>query len=204
MMRVQAFYTYERLGALWGVQPGTVKDWVSDLRRTSPTTVYVTYRLVRGHQRTAFLAQSTAEALQALHFPKDRLATKLRGGLSRNKRPPSYIRRRMAAEAAERAALRPEHVVPTAPARAVTAGAVGRTPVVRKLTLPPMPSRDGILPGHLLPPRAERAQAVPPPAPAVASSGLSRPDPSRPGVRRLVLPPMPRRDAPRPRGPLAP
>jgi hypothetical protein len=153
MLPIQAFYTYEQLAALWRVRPGTVKDWVSDLRRISPEKVYVTYRLVRGHQRTAFIAQSTAEALQGLHFPKDRLATKLRGGLSRNKRPPPYIRRRMAAEAAERAALAPERVGPVVPARAVTPGAVGRTPVVvRKLTLPPMPSRDGILPGRLLPP----------------------------------------------------
>jgi hypothetical protein len=141
-MRVQAWFSYQRLGALWDVRPGTVKDWVSDLRRIAPDKVFVTYRLVRGHQRTAFLAQSTAEVVQALHFPKDRLATKLRGGLSRNTRPPSYIRRRMAAEAAERAALAPERMAPVMPARSVTTEAVGRTPGVRKLVLPPMPRRD--------------------------------------------------------------
>jgi hypothetical protein len=141
-MRVQSFFRYEDLAALWRVRPGTVKDWVSDLRRISPEKVYVTYRLVRGHQRTAFIAQFTAEILQSLHYPKDRLATKLRGGLSRNRRPPSYIRRRMAAEAAERAALASERIAPVMPARSVTTEAVGRTPGVRKLVLPPMPRRD--------------------------------------------------------------
>jgi len=141
---IQAFFTYERLAALWGIRPGTVKDWVSDLRRISPDEVYVTYRLVRGHQRTAFVAQSTAERLQALHFPKDRLAIKLRGGLSRNKRPPSYIRRRMAAEAAERAALVPQSSIPLTRAGTQPADDIGRTPVVvRRLALPPMPRRDG-------------------------------------------------------------
>src|SRR4029077_18991564 len=93
-MRVQSFFRYEDLAALWRGRPRTVKDWVSALRRTDPDLVHVSYRLVGGYQRTAFIAQSTAEALQGQHFPRNRAAMKLRGGLSRNKRPPSYIRRR--------------------------------------------------------------------------------------------------------------
>src|SRR5262249_38992279 len=157
---------YAHLAALWGVKPATVKDWISALRRTDPEKVYVTYRLVQGHRRTALIAQRTAEVLQDLHFPKDRMPTKLRGELSRNKRPPSYIRRRMAAEAAERAAMAPERRITVPSATSPTGSDAGRNQVVRKLTLPPMPRRDDLHP----------------------PGGFSPP------VRRVVLPPMPRRD----------
>jgi hypothetical protein len=151
-MRVQAWFTYQRLGALWDVRPGTVKDWVSALRRTDPDLVHVSYRLIRGFQRVAFIAQMTAEALQARHFPKDRMPTKLRGALNRNRRPPSYIRRRMVAEAAERAAMAPERGI-SVPARPATGSDAGRTPpVVRRLTLPAMLRRDAPRPrGPLVP-----------------------------------------------------
>lgn len=171
---VQAFYTYAQLADWWQVRPDTVANWVRDLRRDQPSVVHVTYRLVRGHRRTAYLSAETALAVQTAHFPEGeqskRRGSGLQGSAPRKPKPPTpaarpYLDRRLASEQAERAALR---TAPPAPAR----------PPVRKLVLPAMPSRDGVLAGGASRPSSVPGVvpvSVPPVVPVGVPGGTRRP-----------------------------
>lgn len=129
MPPVQAFYSYQRLAAMWGVSIDTVQRWVSHLRRTHPRAVYVSYRLRNGYRREAAISAMTAQALQARHFPNARMAEKRR-------RPniPEHIReaekQRLLARIAGRTSPTPAPAPPSPSPR-----------LVKRLVLPPMPSR---------------------------------------------------------------
>lgn len=130
MPPVQAFYPYSRLSALWGIQPGTVRLWVADLRKTHPNLVHITYRLVRGHRRTAFLSAQTVQALQDRHFPRDCMPVKKRGSGPRGPLRLFHERR-----PADRQPVTP--AVPSAPQPPASQA----PPAIRRLRLPVMPSR---------------------------------------------------------------
>jgi hypothetical protein len=117
---IQSFHSYDQLTRLWPVRRKTIEKWVAQLRRERPDLVWVTYRLVGGHRRTAFLAGMTVAALQDLHFPRGGEQRKRRGaGLHTPgslTRPRSrYLRERLAREQAERDAFRPAGSVAVPP-----------------------------------------------------------------------------------------
>jgi hypothetical protein len=65
-VRLQPWYDYRQLGAMWHVAPRTVARWLSELRRATPDHVVVTYKIRHGLRRERLIAQETAEVLQTL------------------------------------------------------------------------------------------------------------------------------------------
>jgi hypothetical protein len=126
---VQAFYSYSRLSQMWGVSVDTVQRWVSELRRTNPKLVYISYRLRNGYRREAAISAMTAQALQNRHFPNARMPEK-----RRRTNVPEHVReadkQRLLAQIAARAG----------PA-VMLAGPAPTDRPMKRLVLPPMPSR---------------------------------------------------------------
>ena len=65
--RLQAFYQYRQLSAMWHVSPRTIARWLGELRRTEPDRVVTTYRLVHGFRRDLLIGEETAQLLQDRH-----------------------------------------------------------------------------------------------------------------------------------------
>jgi hypothetical protein len=129
MPPVQAFYGYGRLSQMWGVTVGTIQRWVTDLRRTHPKQVYISYRLRNGYRREAAVSAMTAQALQNRHFPNARLPEK-----QRRVNVPEPVREARKQELLTRIAVR------SSTAHGPGTSAPPDRPTVR-LRLPPMPSR---------------------------------------------------------------
>lgn len=142
---VQAFWSYAQLAQLWQVHPETVREWVSTLRKERPTAVHVSYRLVAGHRRFAFVANHTAQAIQAERFPENAQPRKVRSRKPASPRTIAYFDRLAAAYAAKAAQARaplPDPVAPQAvsqAAQAPTVSAPSPHPSPRRLPLPAMP-----------------------------------------------------------------
>ena len=129
MPPVQAFYSYARLSAMWGVSIDTIGRWVTDLRRTHLKQVYISYRLRNGYRREAAISAMTAQALQTRHFPNARMPEK-----RRRTNVPEHVREARKQELVARITARSSP--PLTPAAAAPSG----RPAMR-LRLPTMPSR---------------------------------------------------------------